>query len=310
MSLEQAVAQESAARRGLDEQRAAHLAALKAADAAKKAAEDAVKTTASEVVSREAQWKQARETAWKAAHSELGVAGKGDHGHGDHKDDGHGHGHGHGDHDDVLHGAKHQLEHRWIEKTGFGIAERVVAHAADSLTERVSEYGTEYLIERTAEHLATQAVEKASEGAASHMVTRILGETLRMGEITAINALKALRVLVPLVGMFFVGHLAKHDWHRFKDDKGLAKFFFLLAVIGDWIDIGVHIIVVWAGLVEGLGISHVDHHWLHEVEAYGMKAAIFACLTVMCGEIISARAQRALAAKKAPEPRVVAVAGP
>ena len=27
------------------------------------------------------------------------------------------------------------------------------------------------------------------------------------------------------------------------------------------------------GLVEGLNIAHVDHHYLHEVEAYGMKAA-------------------------------------
>jgi len=301
LTLEQAVAAEAESRRILDEKKEAHARAIANGPASIAAAEAAVVQAEADLKAKEAEWHKARELARAALHKELGAppgAGHGDHGH------------GHDDHDDLLHGAKHQLEHRWIEKTGFGVAERVVAHAADSLTERMAEYGTEYMIERGAEHLAAQALEKASEGAASHMLTRVLGESMRMGETAAIGCLKALRVLVPALGMFFVGHLAQHDFHRYKVDKGLAKLFFLFAVVGDLVDIAVHIVVVWAGLVEGLGISHIDHHWLHEVEGFGMKAAIFACLTVMCGEIQSARAQRALAARKAPEPKIVAVAGP
>jgi hypothetical protein len=313
VKLTEAVAEEQAARRSLEEKRAELAEALLSGPAAIAAAEAAVERAVADLQLREAEWEKARDAARKAFQAKFGIP-MSDHGHdlpghGGHGD--HGHGHGHGDHDDVLHGAKHQLEHRWIEKTGFGVAERVVAHAADSLAERMAEYGTEYMIERGAEHLATQALEKASEGAASHMLIRVMGETMRMGEATAIHALKALRVLVPLIGMLFVGHLAQHDWHSFKAGKGRAKLFYLLAVIGDWIDIAVHVFVVYAGLVEGLNIAHVDHHYLHEVEAYGMKAAIFACLSVMCGEILSARAARALqAAKKAPRPTVVAVAEP
>lgn len=307
MSLEQAVAQESAARRGLDEQRAAHLAALKVAEGAKKVAEDAVKTAAAEVAAREAQWKQARETAWKAAHTELGpgASDKG-HGHGD----GLGGGHGHDDHEDTLHGAKHQLQHRWVEKTGFGAAERVVMHVSETLGERAAERIGEQALERGVERLAERAVERGAEvafekaglSAGQHMLARVGGEAIRMGEETAIHAFKALRVIVPLLGIYFVHHLAKHDWDRFKESKGFPKLLFLIAVIGDWVDILVHVIVVYAG------IGYVEHHFLHEVEAYGMKAAICACLACMFGEIADARKQKAIAAaKKAADPKIVAV---
>ena len=125
-------------------------------------------------------------------------------------------------------------------------------HERDALQQAVKKMSAEGAHASEEFQRRTQALEKASEGAASHMLIRVMGETMRMGEATAIHALKALRVLVPLIGMLFVGHLAQHDWHSFKAGKGRAKLFYLLAVIGDWIDIAVHVFVVYAGLVEGL----------------------------------------------------------
>jgi len=345
ITLEQAVAAESAARRGLDDQKAAHAATLQAAEAAKAAADAAVKQATAELQAREAAWRQVRETAWKTAHSELGPDASWRQPEAPEKAHGNGHdnGHGHDDHADPLHGAKHQLQHRWVEKTGFGAAERVVEHVAESLTERVLERAGERAIERGGERLAERAAERAIEGAGQragermleragervaermiergaergaevalekagmgavrHVIARTMGETLRMGEHAAIHALKALRIIVPFIGMLFVYHLAHHDLHRMKEEKGLTQFFFFVAVVGDWVDILTHVVVVYHG------IAHVDHHFLHTVERYGMIAAVVACFAVMAGEIRSARERRHAAAKKAPEAKIVQVHG-
>ena len=211
--------------------------------------------------------------------------------------DGHGDHHGH---DDEFHTAKHQLEHRWIEKTAFSAAERVVERMTERITEsmgervgerlaergverlaergaerlaergmeRLAERGVERLAERGAERLAERgaelALERAGAGAVRHILGRTIGESLRMGEHAAMHALKALRVIVPFVGMLFVIHLAEHDWHRlmqeWKARRALSLLFFFFAVLGDIADILCHVCVIASGIL------HVDHHALHMIE--------------------------------------------
>uniref|UniRef100_A0A7S3X676 Uncharacterized protein n=1 Tax=Strombidinopsis acuminata TaxID=141414 RepID=A0A7S3X676_9SPIT len=99
--------------------------------------------------------------------------------------------------------------------------------------------------------------------------------------------------------MLFVFHLAEHDIRRTKEEWNSRRecrsffvyVFFLLAVIGDIFDILAHGFVVLAGL------THVDHHFLHEVEYFGMGSAVVACFSVMVGEILAARARRRVARK-------------
>jgi len=245
---------------------------------------------------REAAWHAARDVAWHAAKGELCPEHLA---HDDHDD----HGHGHGQ-DDISGAACHQLQHRWVEKTAFGCTERVVhglgermvEQGGERLAERAGRSFMEAGAERVAERTTEVMLEKAGASAANHLATRALGETLRMGEHATIHALKALRVLVPFVGMLFVFHLAEHDWRRVKEECAAGRLFttllFLLAVSGDLLDIWAHGVVVSSGLID------MDHHFVHLVEYYGMGSAVVACLSVMSGEILSARARRR-AAKRA-----------
>ena len=228
---------------------------------------------------------------------------------------GHGEHHGPADGDD-FHTAKHQLEHRWIEKTAFSAAERVVERMTERISEsigerfgerlaergvgRLAERGAEQLAERSAERLAERgaerlaergverlaergaerlaersaelALERAGAGAVRHILGRTIGETLRMGEHAAMHTLKALRVLVPFVGMLFVIHLAEHDWHRLLEEwrsrHALSLVFFCFAVLGDIADILSHVCVISSGIL------HVDHHALHTIEQLGVELVV------------------------------------
>mmetsp|Transcript_97639 Transcript_97639/g.252666 ORF Transcript_97639/g.252666 Transcript_97639/m.252666 type:complete len:320 (-) Transcript_97639:63-1022(-) len=284
--------------------------ALSEAEQARTNAIEALQQAKAELHAREAVWHVAREAAWHTARGELAPESE--------KVDDH-HDHGHGSHDNICHGAVHQLEHRWIEKTGFGCAERVVERAAETLAERMIEQGGDRMVEAAAERLVEAgteriverstevALEKAGTEAATHMATRAIGESLRMGERAAIHALKALRVIVPFVGMLFVFHLAEHDWQRMREEcanrRALTSLLFLLAVAGDLFDIWAHGVVVSAGMVD------MDHHFVHQVHHYGMAAAVVACISVMSGEILSARAKRRSAATQKAPVHVVLVTG-
>lgn len=239
----------------------------------------------------------AAEQAVRMEWSALAPRGSQGDGNGDQGDHG-GHG-GHGDGDE-FHTAKHHLEHRWIEKTAFGAAERVVERMTERigerLAERVGERVGERLVEGVGERLAERsaermvergaelALQRAGQGAARHIVGRTIGESLRMTEHAAMHALKALRVLVPFVGMLFVIHLAEHDRHRFVEEwkarRSVSCGLFAIALLGDVTDVLAHVCVICAGLV------HIDHGFLHAVENYGMGFAVMACLSVVAGEIV------------------------
>ena len=137
-------------------------------------------------------------------------------------------------------GAQRGVE-RLAERGAERLAERGAERLAERGVERLAERGVERLAERGAERLAERgaelALERAGASAVRHILARTIGETLRMGEETAMHALKALRVIVPFVGMLFVIHLAEHDWHRLGEEwrarRALSLLFFSLAVLGD-----------------------------------------------------------------------------
>ncbi|CAE7236956.1 unnamed protein product [Symbiodinium pilosum] len=208
-----------------------------------------------------------------------------------------------------------RLAQRGVERLAERGAERLAERGAERLAERgverLAERGVERLAERGAERLAERgaelALERAGASAVRHILARTIGEALRMGEETAMHALKALRVIVPFVGMLFVIHLAEHDWHRLGEEwrarRALSLLFFSLAVLGDIADILCHVCVISSGIL------HVDHEALHVIEYYGMASAIVACLSVVAAEITSARAmRRALKAQATPSLHVVPLA--
>jgi len=191
--------------------------------------------------------------------------------------------------------SKIDLRHLWtrqISRVRLDVNQRVMAQVATSIAVR----GAERLAERGME----MGLEMGGLGAA-----RILG--VRLGEIFSVSVISALRLVLPLLGMMFVCYLTRQDYRRFKEESGLPKLLFLLAVLGDSIDIAVHLILMYSG------IGYVDRVWLREMEAYGMCAVLCACVLVLCAETLAARAKRLTAAvRKAPESKIVPVlaAGP
>lgn len=61
--------------------------------------------------------------------------------------------------------AKHHLEHRWIEKTAFSTAERLLERMSDRVTERLVERLGEGVVARGAERVAERGVERVAEAA-------------------------------------------------------------------------------------------------------------------------------------------------
>lgn len=80
--------------------------------------------------------------------------------------------------------------------------------------------------------------------------------------------------------MFFVIHLAQHDWHRtveeWKARRGPSCAFFGLAVVGDALDVLAHVCVITAGLVE------LDTHFLHTTEPR-LRLEVLWLLKCACG---------------------------
>lgn len=79
--------------------------------------------------------------------------------------------HGHGASGDFA-TAKHHLEHRWMEKTAFGAAERVVERMTERVGERLAERVGERMTERVGERLVEGVGERLAERSAERLVER------------------------------------------------------------------------------------------------------------------------------------------
>jgi len=107
------------------------------------------------------------------------------------------------------------------------------------------------------------------------------------------SGLKMLRVVIPMAGTFFVGHLAHEGWHRaeveWKQKRGsLSTWLFAAVAMCDTFDTAVHALVVASHTV-----VHVNHHLIHRLEHLALMAALLAMICMMLGELISAGALQA-----------------
>eukprot|EP00446_Apocalathium_sp_SHHI-4_P008629 CAMPEP_0177168438 /NCGR_PEP_ID=MMETSP0367-20130122/9064_1 /TAXON_ID=447022 ORGANISM="Scrippsiella hangoei-like, Strain SHHI-4" /NCGR_SAMPLE_ID=MMETSP0367 /ASSEMBLY_ACC=CAM_ASM_000362 /LENGTH=272 /DNA_ID=CAMNT_0018614567 /DNA_START=36 /DNA_END=856 /DNA_ORIENTATION=- len=232
---------------------------------------------------------------------------------------------GEGDEHDAYHAAKHQAEHRLFEKAGFGLAEKAIERAGEGigerLAERLAEHAGERLAERTGERVLEKVGERVTEGIGERLLeraservvertlersgeralergaervgTRLVETTLRISEGTTLlqyigRLVKVLHVLVPALGMLLVAHMVHQDFHRLRQDGhsivlDAQQGSFSWACSAYAFDVCVHGVVV-----ASMTLVHVDHHWLHWLEHYGLVAAGAGMASMVVGEGISA----------------------
>jgi hypothetical protein len=108
------------------------------------------------------------------------------------------------------------------------------------------------------------------------------------------RVMHVLRVLVPLVGTIFVGHMTLHDWKRLRREwnemqRAHSTVLFAIAAAGDALDTIAHCIIV-----ASMTIVHIEHDSLHIIERLSLVAAVVATLSMIAGEISSARLKNKL----------------
>jgi hypothetical protein len=224
--------------------------------------------------------------------------------------------------------ADHLLE-RGVEAVGERIVERSVEAVGERIVERSVEAVGERIVERSMEAVGERIVERSVEAVGERIVERSVeatGRRVMLHEIRPIEALiqhtsnfshvthgvgshgdlgarsistfsrvmHVLRVLVPLVGTIFVGHMTLHDWKRLRREwnemqRAHSTVLFAIAAAGDALDTIAHCIIV-----ASMTIVHIEHDSLHIIERLSLVAAVVATLSMIAGEISSARLKNKL----------------
>jgi len=169
------------------------------------------------------------------------------------------------------------------------VLEKVGERVTEGIGERLLERASERVVERTLERSGERALERGAE----RVGTRLVETTLRISEGTTLlqyigRLVKVLHVLVPALGMLLVAHMVHQDFHRLRQEWSQHRArcttgLFLVGLLCDAFDVCVHGVVV-----ASMTLVHVDHHWLHWLEHYGLVAAGAGMASMVVGEGISA----------------------
>lgn len=190
-----------------------------------------------------------------------------------------------------LHGVKHQLEHRAIEKTGLGLLaavfRRITGGIGERTVERAAERGVERAGERAAEHagerIAERAGERLVERAGDRVIVEAGGRALArsgLGDRLLLRAARGLPVLIPVLGGVFALLLVRADLRRRAEERvrvgasGVASAAFGLAAALDGADAVAHACIVLGST--GLTLTALPSG--HDLVAAGEWASIGAAL--------------------------------
>lgn len=248
--------------------------------------------------------------------------------HGKVEQGGAGHSHDHDKYHMAKHQAQHRLMEKTTFKTTERLIERASERVVERAGERMLERAGTNVMQRSAERVTRRAMKRASsrlaqrtsKRVATRIAQRLVGEAFRVSEALhpfnfglfswraeecaakhagkqaaqgggkwTMDAMKALQVMVPAIGLLFVAHMAHQDWHRVTKEwqQGrniLTTGLFVAAAICDTADVAVHLLVV-----SSLTVVNVDHHVVHSIEHYGLIIAVIATICMIIGEILSAR---------------------
>lgn len=221
------------------------------------------------------------------------------------------------------HAVHHQLQHRASEKLGFGVAEHLLEALVEATIERhtlVHHHATGAKALSWLQR-ATAAPTKLARNVTCGL--RSLGPAAMrcrappvpvppsLASRTWAASLDGVKITLPCAGTALVAHMAHHDWHRAHHEwhergRCLSTLLFVLAAAFDAADAIVHAMVVLLMLAERLcdhetlHAYHLDHldHLEHELHHSAMVCAVCATITIVTGEVLSARASPAGAAKK------------
>ena len=198
---------------------------------------------------------------------------------------------------------------RLMEKAGFAMADHLLERGVEAVGERIVERSVEAVGERIVE----RSVEATGRRVMLHEIRPIealIQHTSNFSHVTHgvgshgdlgarsistfSRVMHVLRVLVPLVGTIFVGHMTLHDWKRLRREwnemqRAHSTVLFAIAAAGDALDTIAHCIIV-----ASMTIVHIEHDSLHIIERLSLVAAVVATLSMIAGEISSARLKNKL----------------
>ena len=187
---------------------------------------------------------------------------------------------------DGLAGARHQVEHRGIEKGGFALAEFASHAASTSLARLVA--------------ALVPPAAKARSGGRLHRWWRKVTAWARpkppppapppstaavaaaAGASGLRRGLDLLQPLLPLAGAALLAGVARADAARARRECGAARALFALACAADALDACIHLLLALAFS----GAVHVDHHDLHHAEHLALASAAVACAAAIGGELL------------------------
>ena len=201
-----------------------------------------------------------------------------------------------------LHGVKHQLEHRAIEKTGLGflaaVFRRITGGIGERAAERAAERGVERAGKRAAEHagerIAERARERLAERAGDRVIVEAGGRALALsglGGRLLLRAARGLPVLIPVLGGVFALLLVRADLRRRAEERlrvgasGAASAAFGLAAALDGVDAVAHALIVGGSMFVLPG----GHDFVAAGEWASVGAALLGTGAALGAELLAAQ---------------------
>lgn len=179
-----------------------------------------------------------------------------------------------------------RIAERGIERLFEGSAERITERGTDRILQkgaerfvegkagRIAERGTKGLAERNGERFAEHLMERSGERSLWRLEERFAERLLpKLG--------RSLSLTLPALGALFGWYLFQQDLKRMnKEPKRRTKVLFGAAALTDFIDILLHVWIVYALW------SHLGHSSMIVAEKMSMACAVGSTVSAVLGEII------------------------
>ncbi len=179
-----------------------------------------------------------------------------------------------------------RIAERGIERVLEGNAERVAERGWEKLfpkrarqfaatkIERFAKSGTKRIVERNGERVAEHVLERSGERSLLRIEERFVERLLpKLG--------RSLSLALPALGALFGWYLFQQDLKRMsQEDKKKTKVFFGVAAVTDFVDMVLHIWIVYALW------AHLSHSSLIVAEKMSLACAVGSTVSAVLGEII------------------------
>ena len=202
---------------------------------------------------------------------------------------------------------QHQLQHRATEKVCCGVAERSLEHGAQLYARQI--------------HSASRLACRPSWQRMLAQPRRALGSALcrlraigrdashcaalaapppppppppSLPALAGARLIEGCQLMLPLAAACLLAHMAQHDWHRLQRERriegaGLAVALFALAFLADALDALSHAVCAACASAHAAHFTLLPHETEHALHDVAFGCALVATISMVAGELLSAR---------------------